>query len=402
MDKGAKFSIIKMLKAEKMFEDCIPDFITLTSRDFEHSIGEFLSKSSCIMRSSLKNEACITVLNAGKSLSIKDIRNESDFKNAYVKVSAQDDLEEIILQKQILYVDHVTVLLDEDFLYGNLTTEGKSGFFVLSPLTKVGIIPSEKRLGPFLDRLRQRFKKGKWLFELGISPNSVSLFQAVLVPTELLNSIFTDDLLCKILKTKATRPATPSFWQLLACEWKAFLFRRQDHANSSVSEAFANWYYLFHYFYLYCRINRRHGYDSDFVDFLKLSYGNQTSWQTEIIKKHLRFAAEIRKNETDAAIPASFTTMSGSAYFLGKGRHEGIIGKDALLLDEIIPDVIYQLPPGGIIITPSSQILGHGILAAVERNINILANVEGTFFSSLTGADHFCIDFEKGSFVIKS
>ncbi|MBI2519279.1 MAG: hypothetical protein HYV97_02630 [Bdellovibrio sp.] len=385
-----------------MFERCIPDLLQVTSCDFDDSISEFLSTSPCILRSSLKNEGNISFLGAGKSLSFKQIYDEESYKNAYMEISAQENLDEIILQKQIFYIDHLTVLQDEDFFYGNFISEGESGFFVLSPLTKMGRFPHEKLLIPFLELLKHRLEKGKWLFELGISQQGIFLFQAVLVPVNLLNSVFTDDLLCKILNTKSAIQTAPSFWQLLSREWQAFLFRRQDHSKSSVSAAFANWYFLFHYFYLYCKMNRRHGYDSDFVDFLKLSYGKQSNWQTEIIKKHLKLATEIRKNESEPFVPASFTAMSGGAYFLGKGLHEGIIGRDALLLKELIPDTIYRVPSSKIIITPSSQILGHGILAAVERNINILANVEEKLFASLTPSEHFCIDFEKGSFVIKS
>ncbi|MEK6625062.1 MAG: hypothetical protein AABY86_08845 [Bdellovibrionota bacterium] len=402
MDKSTKFSIIKMLKQEKIFERYIPDFMQVTVSDFDDSVAEFLNTSPCILRSSLKKEGSSSVLVACKSLSIKEICNETTYNKAYMKISNQKDLGEIILQKQVFYTDHLTVLLDQDFFYGNLTSQGKSGFFILSPLTKMGSLPNEKLLIPFLELLRQRLGKGKWLFELGISQSAISLFQAVLVPTELLNSVFTDDLFCKILKTRSPRQTAPSFWQLMAREWQAFLFRHQDHSKSSISEAFANWYFLFHYFYLFCRMNRRHGYDSDFVDFLKMSYRVPSNWQSEIIKKHLQLAAEIRKSESGPFVPASFAATSGGAYFLGRGMHEGTIGEDALLFEELIPDTIYQISANKIIITPSSQILGHGILAAVERNINTLANIEVNLFAALNPSDLFCIDFEKCSFVIKS
>ncbi len=402
MDNEGKFSIIKELKQEKMFENYIPDFISVLPPELNNSISKFLDGSPCLLRSSLKDEAGLSVIRAGKSLTIKEIRDGADYQKAYNTISKQDNLCQVILQKQFLYSTHFTVLIDGDFFYANFTAKSECGFFVLSPLTKLGTIPEEKILRPFIELLKGRLKRGKWLLEIGVHDKDIRLFQAILVSDRLLSIVFSDDLLCKLLKENKSWQNAPTVWQLLKCEWRAFCFRQKKCFESGVSDAFSNWYFLFHYFYLFCRQNKRHGHDKDFVDFLKLAYGSKSYWQTEIISRHLKIAAKIRKQEDGPLIPAAFSSITEGVYYLGKGIHRGILGEAAVLLKELIPEVIYQISLSKIIITPSNQILGHGILAAAERNINVLANVDEKFFASLKSNDHFCIDFEKYSFVIKS
>ena len=95
-------------------DDTIPSFVKITRADESISLS-----NSSILRSSVKGEAEATNLLSGKSQSYTNIKNSEDFKKAYHQILQQSDLEEVILQDEILWDKHLTLIHEKDFILYN-------------------------------------------------------------------------------------------------------------------------------------------------------------------------------------------------------------------------------------------------------------------------------------------
>ncbi len=391
MQNSDKFTIMKNLSTDSLFSEYIPPFVSVNKED----VNKFLDGNSCcILRSALKSEGRLKSLLPGKSISIQDIHNESEYNEAIKRILSQNEVAEIILQQQIRYQHHFTVYYEKDFFY--LTHNAKQT--IITPQTIVGAIPSQKSVISFFEKWNKHFSNSQMILELGITDNAISLFQAVQVSQELISSIITDDLIQKTLTIRENWKKSRSLWGLLKMEWNAFRFRKEVTAPS-IAIAFQNWQYIFHYFYLFCRIKQKPGSDHDFALFL--SQASNKKWPGPIIKKHLAMANETQKGES-LQLPASFISAGNSPYFIGKGEHQGKISQSVALISNPTPEQIYQLSPNIILFTTSKDILGHAILAAAERGIPVVANLDQTYFNSINANDHFYLNFDTNQFVIRS
>ena len=315
-------------------------------------------------------------------------------------MAGQSQVAEIILQKQIAYEYHLTILAVGNFFYIN----HPNGHIVLTDYTQVGELPHIEWVREFFILWNKHFKSsGEYmLLEMGLSCNEIYLFQAVKIPEQMVETIFTNDLVAKILVQRDQWKKSRSLWGSLKVEWSAFCFRKSKKFNESgtTALAFKNWYFIFHYFYLFCKLHRRYGHDQDFVDFLAMTANK--NWMSDIVKKHIKLATIINKKE-NFSLPTSFMKISAEPYFIGTGVFQGKVEDFAYLMERPLVEDIYNLDfRQKVIFTRDSNILGHPILAAVERRIPVVANISATQFNDIKVTDSFYLNFKEKKLEVES
>ena len=136
-----------------------------------------------ILRSSLKQEASKGQLLCGKSLSISGIDSWHKLQQAWNDIQKQTDLDEIILQREIQYVSHVTLFWEKDFFFAELKSMGQKHFLYWTPLVQ-SLCEETKILRQLVLPLQLLLEKeDSWLMEIGIKDKKAYLFQ--LHPIEL-------------------------------------------------------------------------------------------------------------------------------------------------------------------------------------------------------------------------
>jgi len=346
--------------------DIIPAFKVI-----ENTEGILDFQAPFILRSALKDEANLGNLQSGKSLSIGGIDSKQKLDEAWGLLTAQPGLEEVILQQEIRWETHVTLVYEKDFFFAEVKRrQGPPQFIYWTPLAQT-LSPEIKILKNFLETLGPYLLKEKfWLMEIGLLNGKLYLFQIHPVTPDLLSTIFSSEMVRQIVFSRLKFAKSHSFMGLLKTEWEARKFRQKiDQKNFHPSLIFLNWEFLFHYFRLFCMTNQNTPDAQSFAKFLALSY--QKNWMSGLIKKHLELANIFRKNEAFAEMNVGFETQG--YIFIGKGIVEGVVGDEIHVCDQIPLDLIYHksLRPKAIL-TKEVGILSHPVLACVENGVYLV------------------------------
>ncbi|MBA2403341.1 MAG: hypothetical protein H0V66_01110, partial [Bdellovibrionales bacterium] len=223
-----------------------------------------------ILRSALKHEGSKAQLLSGKSLSIGNIDSQQKLLEAWQKVKAQPDVAEVILQQEINWDTHVTLIYEPDFFFAELKKrDGVGQFLYWTPLAQ-SLSLEVKTLKNFLDQLKTFLQQEKfWLLELGLKDGKLFLFQIHPVSLDLLSSIFSSGMVAEIVFSRMRFAKTQGLWNLLKTEWQARKFRQQMNTKSfHPSLIFLNWEFLFHYFRLFCMMKQLSPDAQSFAGFL--------------------------------------------------------------------------------------------------------------------------------------
>ena len=298
-----------------------------------------------------------------------------------------------------------SIYFEHQFCYVEIKSLEKTNTLILSPDFQSGTYRYIDQIKAFIDKLDTVYGEKKIILEAGVNAIEFKLFQANEVNDKILSLMFNNDLIFKILKSRQNEVASPGIFSLLNLELSAYRFRKScgTKPHFSIHDAFKNWSYLFHYFYLFCRLKKIHATDQAFVDFLNHAQG-KVSWMGKIILRHVQLSNKIRMSENaqnEECLETSFRLTGQEEYFLGSGIHHGKVADIGFVCDTLIPDDIYQLADGTIILTSSYNILSHGFLIAFERRLPVIANIPPAKFCNLKKEDFLTADFTRKSYVIE-
>lgn len=368
----------------------IPAYRVISHPDEIQSIDQVM-----ILRSALKNEAKGAKLLSGKSVSIPGIDSRQKLLEAWDKIQAQEDLEEVILQTEIKWEAHITLICEEDFFFAEIRQkEGASEFIYWTPMGQ-SLHPLLKQLKMFLDPLKNYLSSDKfWLMELGLQNNKLFLFQVHPVGVDLLSSLFSSSMVAQIVSSRVKFARSQNIVSLLKTEWQARKFRQSMNLKSfHPSLVFLNWEYLFHYFRLFCMMNRLQPDAQSFATFLTASY--EKHWFSDLVKKHLELANYFRESETFDPMKLGFEGQG--MIFIGRGQMEGVVGETIHVCNEICLSVLYQKKKPVIILTKEVGILSHPVLASVENGVALVLGVTDEF----SEGERIFLDFERRIIQVK-
>lgn len=350
-------------------------------------LSEIKLSASHILRSSLASESGDQLL-SGKSLSIASIDTKQKLDEAWTKIHAQPELEEVLWQQEIFWDKHLTVVVEKNFVFFEARNRnGKKEFFYWSELVK-SLEPIVQSLVNFLSPLRPLIQDGQpWLLELGSVSDKFFVFQLHPVRSALLEKIFSTELVSQIISSRLRFAKKQTLFHLLATEWKARQFRQQASSAFSAAQVFLNWEYLFHYFRLFCMLNHKQPDAQSFADFLSESF--KKGWLGSMVKKHLELANFFRQNEPFDPMKLGFG--SSGPVFIGKGVLEGVVGEDLIFCEEVDLAAIYHKQKPRAILTKEVGMLSHPVLASVENGIPLVLGL----CQDLEVGDRIYLDFER-------
>lgn len=352
-----------------LVSETIPAFEFITNIE---GISDF--SSSLILRSTLKNEAQKGQLQSGKSLSIGGIDSRQKLQSAWEQINAQVGLEEVILQKEINWVTHITLISEADFFFAELKKrDGSKQFIYWTPLGK-SLNPEVQLLKDFLEQIGSYLMLEKyWLMEAGLESGKLHLFQIHPVQLDLLSKIFSTEMVAQIVSSRMKFAKAQSFFGLLKFEWQAWKFRKNmPNESFHPSLIFLNWEFLFHYFRLFCMFSRMQPDAQSFAKFLAMSF--EKNWISSMVKKHLELANFFRKNESFDPMVLGFE--SKGCLFIGKGIFQGIVGEDIHVCQEIPLELIYQKVKPKLILSKEVGLLSHPVLASVENGVPLVLGID--------------------------
>jgi hypothetical protein len=323
-----------------------------------------------IMRSALKNEASNMRLQSGKSLSIGGIDSVQKLQEAWGQINKQDHLDEVILQEEVPWTTHVTLIYETDFFFAELKKrEGPPQFLYWTPLGR-SLVRETALLEKFLKPLKPYLEQEPfWLMELGIKDDQLFIFQLHSADPALLSNIFSSDMVAQIVASRLRFTKSQGLWNLFKTEWQARKFRQNMSVETvNPSKIFNNWEYLFHYFKVFCMMKKLEPTAQSFATFLATS--GESSWLSGIVKKHLELANYYRASETFDPMKAGIAGQG--PIFVGKGTYSGVVGIDIHVCEEISLDLIYRKERPKIILTKEVGVLSHPVLASVENGVSLV------------------------------
>jgi hypothetical protein len=331
---------------------------------------------------------------SGKSLSIPGIRGKSEFDTAYPRVMAQVGLDEVILQEEITEYEHLTLIWEKDFLFGEWDPRNHSSTYLYwTPLGSSGEDSLLKGLLQFLLPLQYLHADAPlWLLELGLKDGQFYLFQIQPVEQSKVAHVFAEDWVQELISSRLRFSKSPGVMHLLKVEWNARKFRKRDYRNHApVSSVFQNWEYIFHYFRLFCMINQFQASGESFSLFL--SEASSKGFMGTLLKRHLEISNELRIHEDAAPMEVRF--QDGGLRFVGKGVGLGVIGQEVKIQRELDLSLIYSDHPPRLIISNSVSLLSHPVLAAAEQGILLILGVPEPLLGDLQVGRSVFFDFEK-------
>lgn len=390
-----------LLQAQTLLDKkIVPSFIKITG---ESDLNKNFPLS--ILRSSLLGEAEDATLLSGKSLSIPHLFDQVELRNAYQQISQQPNLHEVILQEEISWNKHLTLIFEKDFIFIESKSQDSEVKPHFSYWTPIGHTAEDKELFTSLNRLLKKLEpmtdcSSLWLMELGLKDDSLYLFQIQPISFSFLGNIFSQNLVQEMLLSRQRFQKTHGLMAMIKTEWAAFKFRKNfskknEHPPSWI---FLNWEFIFHYFRIYCLQKNLKPSQEAFASFLTV--GHEKNWMGEILRRHFNMANQLRLHESHSEVNFVFD-QNPALIFIGNGKFEGKIGKEVCLLKDLTPSAVYELPPNIIILTKTFSLLSHGILAAIERKIKLVAGIPDEQWDQLREDETICLDFEKRTFEIK-
>jgi hypothetical protein len=389
--RSQKFKYLEQIKALK--PDFIPPFHEIIAILPEVNEGE-----TFILRSALRDEANQDYLLSGKSLSLPNL-GKNNLEEALNKIKAQNELQEIILQKQIQWKDHLTVFYQEDFVFVEVKDrEEKNSFFYMGELGGTNHQLSYELI-TYLNEIKVVLKSEKtWLMEWGHDGKAFYLFQLQPVASDKLRTLLSNDLAYEMVQSKERFAGSQNLWAMLKTEWFAYVYRykKKKKPNFETKDVFLNWEFIFHYFRLFCLSKNIRPDEEGLVRFFQSL--QQNHFLANVSKIHFKLANQWRKSE---AFPQmNFIGHQKKIRFIGRGQVH-VSKVQLVFLEELIPEEIYLLQEKRIILTKSLSLLGHGILAAIEQGHSVVFGIPDEDWQNLLNADQIFLDFENESFSLK-
>ena len=236
--------------------------------------------------------------------------------------------------------------------------------------------------------------------ELGLKKEDIFIFQIQPISTTILGNIFSQNLVQNMLLSRHRFNKNHGLMAMIITEWRAYQFRKLYSASTEKPHSwiFLNWEFIFHYFKIYSLQKKLKPTQNSFAEFLTVAQ-NKT-WLGEILRFHFKIANVLRLEETFEVVNFVFE-QSSSIIYLGQGKIEGKIGKEFVLLSELTPQSVYMLDSKKIILTKTISLLSHGILAAIELKMRVVAGIPDEIWDQLDENVNIYLDFKKRQFLIK-
>ncbi len=322
-------------------EGVIPAYSVMGINDFE--VMNRGQRWPLILRSAIRSEASELTTLSGKSISIGGIEGPEALQHALSRCRSQPDLQEIILQEEVDWNEHLTVIVESNFFFCEVRDRtGQTRTFFQSSLTQTSAEPLSiplreilKALAPILE------EKHLWLLELGWASSGLHLFQIQPIARPAVEKIFSSQLARQQVASTERFTKQKGIFKLLKIEWQALAFRNRVHAGTlHSSDVFLNWEFIFHYFRIFCMIRNHRPSGEAFAAFLTST--RSSSPIASLSLTHLRIANQLRKDEMFLASDARFE--GNAPLFIGTGIIEGYTN-EAILVPAIQHPMIFTRSP---------------------------------------------------------
>lgn len=388
MTSSTKFKILFDLYRHAELRDYLLRFYK--AQEVDESL--FNNVDEFILRSALYSENDET-LNSGVSLSIKNIKTYEDFKMAKEQVDQQKDLDFAIVQPYWNYEKHITLILENEKFYADVIGE-KSEFILKGPMTSTGDKKILKPLLVFID-LFKKYVKEAVILELGFSKGQLKLFQVSLFKDNQIKKFVYQELFQKIMSIQ-DKLANRNLFQKFKTELKAKRFR-ESNPLPTLGNILENWFYLFHYYGVYCVRSKERVGQASFESFLKEL--NSKNHILSLAKWHVVKANEYRVSE-DLPQAQSFFSQNSNIY-LGCGVKEYTYEQDCIWLEDLSFSNITE-NKNSLILSTYNAILGHPCLFMAQESIDFVGGLSRGSLSGLKQGDKISVDFNSRKIEIKS
>ena len=374
-------------------------------------------------------------LKPGQSLSISNIQSFNSFIKAYNIIKQQKNVECIILQEQKFVDHHLTCVFFKNIVFLENTDQEKQ-FFYLNQHSHIGanefISPKIlRRIYSELQGASQYLNCETFIAELGVCDDRMFVFQLMPVTGHSL----IEPLMMKYeeaLHKEASKAKCRVVDELLWL-WRAWrlrqTFKSKPQLFSSQHNCYeyvvSNWRALINCWRVYSWLHPK----ACFFDFYTWAMRAET-WWARWGRQHFSIATQLSKG---SFVSQDFINNYNKMIFLGdKNRvcdlqvahgqvKPGQVahGQDtpwqtapvqatssmpvpaasavckAYLLDDLDPRDIYALPQHSVILTSSSNLLSHGYLAAIERNLPLVGNIPAPLLRKLKKQRRVHVQFKE-------
>ena len=391
-----KFVNLDILKKYKSAYLVVPPFYPIDLRENTDHLKQFeslfLENKKFILRSSIQGES-EDQINAGKSLSIKDISSYQDFIASYQKIIQQEKINSLILQEQILYNQHITGAFFDKILFLESASEKKQ-FCYLTENSQLGELTLDLPLFSLFQKISQELKQNNFLMELGLTKDKVYLFQLI----EVQNHKIKKQLLAKESEVlnKEIRKMRYNFLEELLWGFRCFFLRRYfDEKKMSVNnheEIIYNWRAIIHCYRTFSFFRKTYS----FMEYYTWAMEGKSKW-AQACKKHFTIASALSRG---FFVSQNFIENYNKLIFLGSKSKTVQIGREAYLMEPLDPKAVYDLPQNSVVLTRSNTILSHGYLAVVEKNLYLVGNIPLNLWNQLKPGVKVKISFSQKKFLI--
>ena len=388
---SGKFKILSDLRQDAAIRSWIPDFCLVVG---ETSVTElyFDGIQSFILRSALKGEG-LEYFGSGRSQSIKGIITKNNYDKALGILQRQENVAEIILQREVPTTHHYTAFISRSWCYCEETFIPDGRRSLISSQFRSGGIVHQAEFEKISDQLSSRDHQ-QMIVEWGISHDQIFIFQITPVIQSQMKTYAANRMIDHLYEAFLNWRPKKSFYGLLAEEWTAFRVRKWKASSKKfeMNDLFINWQCLMHYFYLYCLMYRAKSNHDSWIRFLKSTYDK--SLLGSFALEHIKLA-NIISEKIGVPGPGSFNEKFDQLIYLGKGIWVGKIS-ECQFMETLEAKTVYSTSKEQIIFTRDSRVLSHGFLAATETLTKVVANIDQETWSSLQLATHVNIDFSIG------
>lgn len=351
-------------------------------------------QSKLILRSSLIGEASGKDLKSGLSLTLKNIETIESLNSSLTKIKDQKDLDEYILQEQVFFHTHLTVYIEKQFVFGEVT--GTNEFVIFSAQTHTGDKEIIKALAPLIE-LIQKNESENVLCEIGLgSQGEIFLFQLMEIYDHPIQNYIKNDLF-NILIQKKDIYLRAGLVNLIKTELMAYRVRKKSNLtkHSNIELVFFNWISLLHYFRLFCMRNKFAADSLAWQRFL-IASTQENSWILKNALNHIRISSKLRQSEDMPQMPAGF--KGEDKIFLGKGVHCLKVGEFIKVVKNLkIEDVQSLNDSTRLIMSDYSSLLSHPTLLLVESDKMFVGGLSVDYLDTLEDGDELEVDFDRRS-----
>lgn len=347
-------------------------------------------ESKLILRSALKEEGDKSSLKSGISLTEHGIQSQNELKIAIEKLQAQKDFDEIVLQEEVFYHTHLTIYIEGNFVFGEVT--GSNEFFILSGVTQTGDKNLINSISSLVE-LIQKKEDSAVLIEVGLSAAAkVYLFQLMHINQHPIQDYIKNDLF-KILIQKKDIYLRKGILNLIKTEYLAYKIRSNREKFNEIEQVFFNWISLLHYFRLYCMHEKVPAEARAWQSFLVAAI-EKKGWVLKSAYEHIKISSQLRQTEEMPELPAGFKTEE--KIYLGKGEFRGVIGEDIQIINDLkIDDILKLKSSTRVILSNYASVLSHPCLLLVERGIFFVGALSSDYLENIPNKSQCLINFER-------